>query len=76
VGVNNIYRLDLAPGCINLTFHRSLGFKTQPAGSSICSPLDVEVIDRETGGPQTCTATGLRRLTPAEAAALPNKYKP
>lgn len=76
VGVNQIWRLDLMTDCLNLTFRQSLGLESTPADPWICSPLDAQIIYRETGIPERCPVTALHKLTPQEAAALPKKDRP
>jgi hypothetical protein len=76
VGVNQVYRLDLMGDCPQLSFRQSLGVETTPGAGTVCSPLDVELVYRDLGAPVRCPVTGLRALTPAEAAALPKKDRP
>lgn len=76
VGVNDYYRLDLDGPCDNLDFALGLGLRNRSGGPTICSPLDAEVIVRLSGAPTDyCPVKAIRKLTPAEAAAL-GKSKP
>lgn len=76
VGVSQIWRLDLMTDCLDLTFRQSLGLESTPGDPWICSPLDAQIIYRETGMAQRCPVTAMHKLTPAEAAALPKKDRP
>ena len=74
--MNRVFRLDLTGGCSNLSFRQRIGFETTPAGSTICSPLDLEVVYNDNGFPQRCAVKELHALTPGEIAALPKKERP
>ncbi|MDR3514101.1 MAG: DUF6491 family protein [Caulobacteraceae bacterium] len=76
VGVRDVYRLDLMSDCLNLTFRQSLGLRSTPGSSWICSPLDVEVVYHDVGMRQRCPVTAIHKLTPAEVEALPKKDRP
>lgn len=76
VGVSDVYRLDLMMDCLDLTFRQSLGIRSTPGSSWICSPLDAEVVYRDVGAPQRCPVTAIHKLTPAEVAALPKRDRP
>jgi hypothetical protein len=76
VGVNEIWRLDLMMDCLDLTFRQELGLESTPGDPWVCSPLDAQIIYRQTGIPQRCPVTALHKLTPAEVAALPKKDLP
>jgi hypothetical protein len=76
VGVHDFYRLELMGHCDGLGFHERLAIRSTPAGSPICSPLDIEIISRDLGSTQRCPVTVLHALTPAEAAALPKSDRP
>jgi len=77
VGVNDIFRLDLAPGCTDLAFRQDIGLRSVPPGDSfICSPLQTEVTFSETGMRERCQVSAMHKLTPDERAALPKKDRP
>jgi hypothetical protein len=75
VGVKDVYQLKLMGSCPDLDWNNSIALKSR--GSSwICSALDAEVITHSQIGPQRCPVSEMRKLTPAEVAALPPKQKP
>ena len=75
VNVHDYYQLKLLGDCADIDFSQRIGLQSR--GSDwICSGLDVTVIAPSPSGPQRCAATGLRKLTPEEVAALPAKQKP
>ena len=77
VGMHDIYRVDLTPG----THARKYGDRfliNRVRGSNwICSPLDLDLTlsDRQ-GFREPLIARSLRKLTPAEIAAIPRKDLP
>jgi hypothetical protein len=77
VGVNDIYRLDLAAGCTELAFRQDIGLQSTPPGDPfICSPIQTEVTYSLSGIRQRCQVIGMHRLTPADVAALPKRNLP
>ena len=75
VGVKDIYKLDLMGPCPDIDWSEQIGLVSR--GSSwICSGLDAELVVPSRIGPQHCAVTTLRKLSPAEAAALPRKARP
>ena len=75
VNLHDYYQLKLATECTDIDFSQRIGIETR--GSNwICSGLDVTVISPGPGGPQRCMGLSLRKLTPAEAAALPPRDRP
>ena len=78
VGINDFYQLKLIGACPDLKFAETVGLETH-GGNFICSGLDVTlIVPREVTHtvPDRCMGTSLRKLTPAEVAALPPKQKP
>ena len=74
---HDIYRVDLTPG----THARKEGDRflvNRVRGSNwICSPLDLDLtLSDQTGFRQPLIARSLRKLTPAEIAAIPRKDLP
>ncbi len=77
VGVSQVYRLDLMGDCQDLTFRQALGLESMPgAGPWICSPLDAQVVYRETGIPERCPVTAIHRLSADDLAKLPKRDRP
>lgn len=64
-------------GCSNVDWSTSIGIRSTTGGSSVCSGLDAELIVPDLpGGRTTCPVTGVRRLSDAELAALPERDRP
>jgi len=77
VNVNEIYRLKLFAPCPNVTWDQRIALQNRAGGGWICGPLDAELLVRDPGlGLQRCPISEMRKLTPAEAAALPKKNRP
>lgn len=77
VNVNDIYRLDLGGSCPGLPFELNrISLQTVPGASQICRPIDVDVRVTDEGPSVPCIVSGLRKLSPAEAAAIPKKDRP
>jgi hypothetical protein len=75
VGVNDIYQVTTLGDCRDINFSEAIGLESR-GGGFICSGLDVTLVAPSPIGPRRCAATNLRRLTPEEAAALPEKQRP
>jgi hypothetical protein len=78
VGVNDVWDLKLFPGCLNLDWIYHLGIRTLGSPNVCEGPTpNVELFPRDTGlGFQRCQVTYVRKLTPAEVAALPKAARP
>ena len=77
VGLNDIFRVDLTPGThARKDADRFLVNKVR--GSNwICSPLDLDLtLSDHNGFQEPLIARSLRKLTPAEVAAIPRKDLP
>lgn len=77
VGVRDIYRVDLTPGShVHRDADRFLVNRVR-GPDWICSPLDLDLTlsDRH-GFREPLIARALRKLTPAEVAAIPRKDLP
>jgi hypothetical protein len=76
-GLRNFYRLDLVGACSSLTWPNSFLITTFRGPTTICSKLDWDLKVSEPGGiPVPCMVENMTPLTPAEAAAIPDKFKP
>lgn len=77
VGASDVYRLDLMMDCPELSF-RENGIEITHSGASslICSPIDLTVQFHQIGAHRICPVSDMRRLTPAEVAALPKRDRP
>jgi len=83
VGLNDIYRLDLAFRCTSLANQNGLVLTPAGGRDNICGPLDLDVRARGPGnegigggGSEPCVIKSITKLTPTEAAALPRKVRP
>ena len=79
VGVNDIYRLDLATACNDLLFPDSHLITKTRGPDTVCSAVDWDLSVAQTGPgsiPTPCIVKSMRKLTPAEAAAIPRKFRP
>jgi hypothetical protein len=75
VGVRDIYQMQMMGSCPQIDWAERIGIRTQ--GSEwICSGLDADLISPSSIGPHRCPVRMMRKLTPAEVAALPAKSRP
>ncbi|HEX3917180.1 MAG TPA: DUF6491 family protein [Caulobacteraceae bacterium] len=78
VGVREVYELKMFGNCFDLSWLHHIGLATHGM-SNICEGPnpDVDVVVRDVGiGHQRCPVTSIRKLTPAEVAALPKDAQP
>ena len=75
VNLHDYYQLKLVTDCGDIDWSQRIGLEAR-GGSWICSDMDLTVIAPSTLGPQRCLASGLRKLTPEDVAALPKNQKP
>jgi hypothetical protein len=78
VGVRDVYELKMFGNCFDLSWLQHIGLQTHGM-SDICEGAnpDVDVVVRDIGvGRQRCPVTSVRKLTPAEVAALPKDARP
>ncbi|MHB8286668.1 MAG: DUF6491 family protein [Caulobacteraceae bacterium] len=78
VNINDIYRIDLAQSCPELTYP-SARLDTVVRGSDlICGPLDWDLRVGQNGEhfSTPCIVSAQTRLTKEEAAAIPPKLRP
>jgi hypothetical protein len=77
VGASDLFKLDLTPNCTGLRFRQDIAIRSSPSeGGFICTPLQAEVVYRESGIPEVCPVTALHKLSKAEIAATPKKDLP
>lgn len=77
VGAREVYRLKLAGGCLDVDWSMAVGLKSRDGSDWICQGYDADLIVPDRGmGPQRCPVSDVRKLTPAEVAALPKKARP
>lgn len=70
VGPNQVYRLDLGPGCLDVDWARAVALRSR-TGSFICGPADAELVVPALGArrPDRCNVQDVRRLSEAEIDA-------
>jgi hypothetical protein len=78
VNIRDFYQVKLLAPCGDIDFSQRIGVRSGGGSDFICTGtgLDIEIIAPTPIGRQTCMATSLRRLTPAEVSALPPRQKP
>jgi hypothetical protein len=75
VGVKDVYQLQMFGRCNDVDWANGIAIRSR-GSSYICSGLDAEVIAPSPIGPQRCAVQSIRKLTEAEAKALPKHAKP
>lgn len=75
VGVKDYYQLELFAPCPDVEWTQKIALISR-GSSTICSGLDAEVVTPTPIGPQKCLVRNVRKLTPAEVAALPKGARP
>ena len=79
VGVNDYYRVETEGTCPALTYPQAYLITEVRGSDLICGPLDWDLRIGQTGPggfSEPCIVRSQRRLTAAEAAALPKREKP
>jgi hypothetical protein len=75
VGVREVYQFEMFGPCHEIDWANNIALRSR-GGSTICTGMDAEVISPSAIGPQRCFVRNVRKLTPAEIAALPKGAKP
>ncbi len=80
VNLNDYYRLDMAQSCPELTYPNPHLITHTMGPDTVCGPLDWDLRVAPDSGPGSfgvpCIVKAMTKLTPAEAAAIPKKFKP
>ncbi len=80
VNVNEVFRIDMEGECPELTYPDAHLVTVWRGSSEVCGPLDWDLKVADGTGPGSfavpCIVKGQTRLTSAEAAAIPKKFKP
>ena len=77
VGINKIFRIDLASECPELQDPVAHLVTTLRGSAWICRAIDLDLkVSDGHGFVSPCFVSKLTRLTPEEAAALPKKLRP
>ncbi len=75
VGVNDVYELQMFSPCPDMDWANRLAIVSR-TGSTICRGTDATIISPGPLGEQRCLVRSVRKLTEAEAAALPAGRRP
>jgi hypothetical protein len=77
VAGRNIYELKLFAPCPDVTWSHRLALRSR-SSSFVCegSATTLEIYTRSVAGRQRCPVASVRKLTPAEVAALPKRALP
>lgn len=77
VGMNRIWRLDLAYACPALSIPNARLITDERGSASICTALDLNLkVEDADGFPQGCNVSHIAPLSRDEAAALPRSLRP
>jgi hypothetical protein len=76
VSGKRVFRLDFASSCQMMTYPSAHLITVFRGGNSICSPLDIDLKVSDGGIPESCLVSKMTQLSPAEAAAIPQKDRP
>jgi hypothetical protein len=78
VGTRDVYEARLFAPCTDIDWNQRIALRTR--GSDwVCEgsgALNAEIFSHSPIGPQRCPVTSIRKLSPAEVAAMPKKYRP
>ena len=72
----DLYRAGLMSDCPGLAFRHTLVLKTATGAGSVCGAIDLDIGFTDHGISEKCPVSDLRRLSPAEVAAIPKKDLP
>ena len=75
VGVRDVYQLQMFGRCHDIDWSNSIAIRSR-GSSYICTGLDAEIIAPTSIGPQRCAVQSIRKLSEAEAKALPKRARP
>lgn len=75
VGVRDVYQLEMLGNCHDIDWAQTIAIRSR-GSSSICTGMDAELIAPSPIGPTRCPVRAIRKLSPAEIAALPRGAKP
>jgi hypothetical protein len=76
VNPNRFYRLDLAGRCEALLWPDGHLVTDTRGSDTVCSALDWNLKVSQVGIAEPCIVKKMTELTPAEAEAIPKKFKP
>jgi hypothetical protein len=79
VGARDVYELKMFANCFDVSWLHRIALVSRSLSPDICEGPnpDLDVVVREMGvGRQRCPVSNVRKLTPAEIAALPKDARP
>ena len=68
-----VYQLKTIINCPDLG---GAGLSYRSSADVVCDGLDLNLVARTTRGPRECAVKSIRKLSPAEVAALPTRARP
>lgn len=74
VGVRDVYQMEMFGPCHDVDWSQKIALVSR--SGSICTGFDAEIVAESPLGPQRCQVKNIRKLTPAEIAALPKRARP
>ncbi|MDO8409696.1 MAG: DUF6491 family protein [Phenylobacterium sp.] len=75
VGVRDVYEMQMFAPCPDMDWAQKLGVVSR-SGSTVCRGMDATIVTPGPFGQQSCQVRAVRKLTPAEADALPRGHRP
>jgi hypothetical protein len=75
VGARDVFQFEMFGTCPEIDWSQRIALVSRRS-STICSGMDAEIVTQTSIGPQRCTVRAVRKLTPAEVAALPKRGRP
>ena len=75
VGVKDVYQFEMFGRCTDVDWSQRIAVVSR-GSSRICDGLDAEIIAPSPIGPMRCPVRTVRKLTPAEVAALKGRGRP
>jgi hypothetical protein len=75
VGVKDVYQFEMLGRCVDVDWSHRIAVVSR-GSSHICDGLDAEIIAPSPIGPMRCPVKTVRKLTPAEVAALKGRSRP
>jgi hypothetical protein len=75
VNSRDVYQFEMFGPCQDIDWNQRIALVSR-GGDNICTGMDAEVISHSPIGPQRCPVRSVRKLTPAEVAALPPRARP
>ncbi|MDP1616420.1 DUF6491 family protein [Phenylobacterium sp.] len=75
VGVKDVYQMQMFAPCPDMDWAQGLAVVSRN-GSSVCRGTDATIVAPGPFGQQRCLVRSVKKLTEAEAAALPSGHRP